>query len=147
MARTRKGVFGTALVILGGLLLAVMFFIGSKSRSVIEPPADKAEMGKSDSVGKVEKPAATQPAPVDGDPTPEPEIPGRPPLKETTLLKQVTRKSESGERIVVLEVGETVEVVTVQGSRIYVRTPEGETIGIPVTATDWTTHEDENRDR
>jgi len=147
MAMTSKGKFGIALAIFGALLLAVLFFANPGFLSSPEPPAAEAAVDKDGSILKAEETAATQSAPVNGYSSAEPESVGLSPRKETTLLQRVTRKTASGERIVVLEAGDTVEVVTLRGSRIYLRTPEGETIGIPVEATDWIVQEEENPDR
>jgi hypothetical protein len=144
MVKTRKGKFGIPLAIFGALLLAFWFIAGPKFRSAPEPTADE---DTGDSVPKVEEPAVSQSAPVAGEPPAEPEAVGPPPLKTTTLLQRVSRKTESGEVVVVLEAGDKVDVVAVRGTRIYVRTPVGETIGIPVTATDWVIQEDEYIDR
>jgi hypothetical protein len=151
MARTRTGKFGIPLAIFGALLLAFLFIAGPKFRSAPapapEPTADKADEDKRGVVPKVEEPAVSQSAPVADESSAEPEAVGPPPLKKTTLLQRVSRKTPSGEVVVVLETGDKVDVVAVQGTRIYVRTPVGETIGIPVTVTDWVIQEDEDIDR
>lgn len=147
MARTRKGKFGIPLVIFGAVLLAFLFIAGPKFRSAPEPTADKSDEDRGGSVPRVEEPAVSQSAPEAGESSTEPEPVGPPLLKRTTLLQKVSRKTESGEVVVVLEAGDQVDVVAVRGTRIYVRTPVGETIGIPVGATDWVIPEDEDIDR
>ena len=146
MARTRKGKLGIPLAIFGALLLAFLFIAGPRFWSTAEP-ADKADEDMEASVPEVEEPAVSQSAPVAGESSAEQEAAGPPPFKKTTLLQRVSRKTPSGEMVVVLEAGDKVDVVAVRGTRIYVRTPVGETIGIPVTATDWVIQEDEDIDQ
>lgn len=144
MARTRKGKFEIPLAIFCTVLLVFLLIAGLKFRSAPEPTADKDMEA---SVPEAQEPSVGQSAPVAGESSAEPEAVGPPPLKKTTLLQRVSRKAPSGEVVVVLEAGDEVVVVAVRGTRIYVRTPVGETIGIPVTATDWVIQEDEDIDR
>ena len=147
MVRTRKGKFVIALAIFGALLLAVWFVARSEFWAGSEPTVNEIKMDKSGLVHESDESAATLPADVDGASPTEQETVGPPPLKKTTLLQRVSRRKDSGEVVIVLEAGDEVEVVALRGTRIYVRIPIGETIGIPVEATDWVIQEDEDIDR
>jgi hypothetical protein len=147
MTKTKKGLFGIAFVLIGALLLAGLFLAGPKSQPTAEQETVDPE-GDTNvaSAREVEEPTAAQSTPTESDPPAASETAELFPGKETTLRQQIRRKTASGEYVVLFEAGEKLEVVALQGSRIYLRTPEGETIGIPLEATDWTTQEDDNPD-
>ena len=142
MAKKKIGVFGSSFVVLGALLMAVLFFGIPEFRSTSETIADEADGAENEAMGNAEEPEATQSAPAGSDSSATTETAKLLPGKETTLRQPIKRKTASGEFVVLFEAGETLEVVALQGSRIYLRTPEGETIGIPVGATDWEDQKD-----
>jgi hypothetical protein len=148
MAKTKKGLLGIVFVISGALLLAVYFLADRNSQ-----PASKQETIVPDvedtptTAPEVKEPAAAHSASTDVDPLSASETATLLAGKVTTLRQPIRKKTRSGEYVVLFEAGDQLEVVALQGTRIYLRTPEGETIGIPVEATDWITREDENTDQ
>ena len=148
MAKTKKGLFGIAFVIVGVLLLAVIFNADRNSQPTANQEAIVPEVDDNATTPpEVEEPAPAHSASADVAPPVVSEAATLQPGKVTTLRQPIRKKTKSGEYVVLFEAGDILEVVALQGSRIYLRTPEGETIGIPVEATDWATREDENTDQ
>jgi len=148
MAKTKKGLFGIVFVIFGALLLAVMFIADRDSQPTAKQETSLPEVDNNPTTAReAEEPEAAHTSSADVDPPPVLEAATLLSGKETTLRQPIRKKTKSGEYVVLFEAGDILEVVALQGSRIYLRTPEGETIGIPVEATDWATREDENTDQ